>query len=99
MKAIIKIDVPESRVGQEVAIHFNDGTVQNGKCEAVKVRERPEKLLPCKCGCKYREHWYGAPNSYNAYMLKCHNCGFKANGKNIIELHKNWNRLIKEESE
>lgn len=99
VKAVIKIDAPKSQIGQEVTIHFNDGTVQNGKCEAVKAREYPEKLLPCKCGCKYREHWYGANSSDNAYILKCHKCGFRASGKNEIDLHKNWNRLVKEESE
>lgn len=99
MKAIIKIDAPESQIGQEVTIHFNDGTVQNGTCEAVKVREYPEKLLPCKCGCKRREHWYGEPHTDRALILKCCKCGFRATGRNDIVLHKNWNRLVKEESE
>lgn len=60
MKAVIKLDVPEYQIGQKVSIYFPDTMVKHAICEAVKERKRPERLLPCTCGCKRREHWYGS---------------------------------------
>ena len=95
MKAIIKLDVPEWQIGQDVTIYFPDTMVIHAKCEAVKTRPKPEKLLPCKCGAKRREHWFGS-KSDRAFILKCYKCGFEASGKNEIEAHKNWNEAVKE---
>lgn len=95
MKAIIKIDVPEWQIGKEVSIYFPDTMSIRAKCEAVKERERPEKLLPCICGSKRREHWYGI-TPYRE-ILKCPKCNRKAEGKNEIESHKAWNEMIREE--
>ena len=51
------------------------------------------KLLPCKCGCTRRAHWYGN-NKDNAYILKCVNCGLKAKGSTEREVRLNWNRMV-----
>ena len=61
-----------------------------------KIRERPERLLPCKCGCKRREHWYGCTEQ-NAMILKCYRCEFQASGANEIEVHKAWNKAVSDE--
>ena len=99
MKAIIKLDVPEYQIGQEVLVFFKDTMSEKGICEAVKEHQRPERLLPCKCGCKRREHWYGPRNSENAYILKCCKCKFSIGGKNEIDVHKKWNEAVKNEKE
>lgn len=96
MKAIIKLDVPEWQIGQEVRIYFPDTMVKYAKCEAVKPG--PEKLLPCICGCKRREHWYGT-NDENRIILKCRKCGFKAAGKNEADARRKWNEAVKEKLE
>lgn len=95
MKVIIKLDVPDWQIGQEVSVFFPDSMIKHGVCEAVKVRERPERLLPCKCGCKRREHWCGT-NTDNAEILICCKCGFRVDGKNEIDAHKKWNKAINE---
>jgi len=97
MKAIIKLDVPEWQIGQDVQVYFPDSMYKLGKCEAVKERERPEKLLPCKCGCNRREHWCGT-NPNRAEILICKKCGFKVAGRNEIDVHKKWNEAIRNES-
>ena len=102
MKAIIKLDVPEYQIGQEVSIYFKDTMSKKGICEAVKERQRPERLLPCKCGCRRRERWYGGwygSNSNNITILKCCKCGFGVGGKNEIDVHKKWNEAVKNEKE
>lgn len=97
MKAVIYLDVPEWQIGQDVSVYFPDTMVKHGKCEAVKVRERPERLLPCKCGSKRREHWYGGSPD-NLEILKCCKCGYSVGGKNEIDVHKKWNEAIKKET-
>lgn len=57
-----------------------------------KIRERPERLLPCKCGCKRREHWYGI--NERSEILKCCKCGFEVAGKNEIDVHSKWNKAV-----
>jgi len=94
MKAVVYLDVPEWQIGQKVSVYFPDSMVTHSTCEAVKVRERPEKLLPCKCGCKKREHWIGC-RSTNAEILKCCKCGFEVAGKNVIDVHKKWNEAVR----
>lgn len=98
MKAIIKLDVPEWQIGQEVTIHFPDTMVKRGKCEAVKEHPGPEKLLPCICGCKRREHWYNSDRE-KGIILKCSKCGFKATGKNEADARRKWNEAVKEKLE
>ena len=94
MKAVVYLDVPEWQIGQEVSVYFPDSMMKRSVCKSVKVRERPEKLLPCKCGCKRREHWTGL-TSNNSEILKCCRCGFEVGGKNEIDVHKKWNEAVK----
>lgn len=96
MKAAIYLDVPEWQIGQEVSVYFPDTMLKHGKCEAVKEKKRPEKLLPCKCGCRRREHWCAA-GSEDSEILKCMKCGFKVYGKNEIDVHKKWNEAVSAE--
>lgn len=61
--------------------------------EKNKLRES-RKMLPCKCGCKRREHWFGA--SYdNPEGLKCMKCGFEVWGKNATDVIQKWNEAVK----
>ena len=98
MKAVIKLDVPEWQIGQEVTVYFPDTMMKRSKCEAVKIRQRPERLLPCKCGCKRREHWLGR-TSERARIIKCCKCGFEAAGKNEIDAPAKWNKAVRGESD
>lgn len=95
MKAVIYIDVPEWQIGQNVSVYFPDTMLKHGICEAVKIPERPEKLLPCICGCKKREHWYSTGD--RSIILICCKCKREASGKNEIEAHKKWNEMILKE--
>lgn len=65
--------------------------------ELLKAKYKPResrKMLPCKCGCKRREHWYGS--SYdNSEGLKCTKCGFEVWGKNAIDVIRKWNEAVK----
>lgn len=96
MKAVIYLDVPEWQIGQDVTIYFPDTMMKHGKCEAIKIRERPERLVPCVCGSKRREHWFGT-TSERMEILKCCKCGREASGKSEIEVHKKWNEMILQE--
>ena len=44
MKAIIKLDVPEWQVGQEVTVYFKDTMMKRGICELENI----ETEKPCK---------------------------------------------------
>lgn len=98
MKAIIKLDVPEWQIGQEVRIYFPDTMVKYAKCEAVNKNPKQEKLLPCICGGKRRERWYGMKDE-NSIILKCCKCGFRAAGKNEADARRKWNEAVKEKLE
>lgn len=56
------------------------------------------KLLPCKCGCNSREHWYGI-NKDNAYILICRNCRAEAQGGTEREAKLNWNKMARGEED
>ena len=93
MKAVIYLDVPNKQIGQDASIYFPGMTVLHGKCKAIK---RPERLIPCTCGCKRRENWYGRKNTNDAFILKCCKCGFRVSGISKIDVHKKWNEAINE---
>ena len=59
-----------------------------------RERQRPERLIPCTCGSKRREHWVGC-YPYNKFILKCSRCGFTVNGTSEIAVNKNWNEAIR----
>lgn len=58
-----------------------------------------EKFLPCTCGCNRREHWIAWGDFGKEITLKCCKCGKNESGGTEEEAKKNWNVMIKEESE
>ena len=56
-----------------------------------------EKLLPCTCGSKRREHWYGWKGNKETITLCCSRCGKKVTGSTETEARRNWNEAIKAE--
>lgn len=97
MKAYVVVDVPEWQIGQEAKVYFPDSMSARGICIAVKEKVKPERLLPCVCGSKRREHWYGSGDK--SRILICSKCRREVSGKTEIEAHKKWNEMIKEEEE
>lgn len=62
--------------------------------ELLKEKYKPResrKMLPCKCGCNRREHWYGTRD-----VLKCTKCGFEVWGKNTSDVRRKWNEAVKQ---
>ena len=55
--------------------------------EPPKPKRESRAMLPCTCGCRRREHWFGA--DYEA--LVCKQCGRKVSGKNAMDAIRNWN--------
>ena len=60
---------------------------------------KPEKLLPCICGCKKREHWARSYKGIRYKILVCPKCGREASGRSEREVRHNWNEMIKGEEE
>ena len=58
-----------------------------------------EKLLPCVCGSKRREHWYTYVNGVEYAVLRCERCEREASGRTEREARKNWNDMVRGESE
>ena len=57
-----------------------------------------EKLAPCICGYKKREHWSSYKDGVWYEQLKCPKCGMESTpGKTEAEARKNWNIMVKEE--
>ena len=71
--------------------------------ELLKAQEQKKKesraMLPCKCGCKRREHWYGGDDPNKREQLKCERCGFTAYGKNATDVIRNWNKAVSENAD
>lgn len=68
--------------------------------EAQEPKKRESKaMLPCKCGCKRREHWFGGDDPEKFEMLKCYRCGFTAYGKNATDVIRNWNKAVRENAD
>ena len=66
--------------------------------QAQKKRES-RAMLPCKCGCKRREHWFGGDDPEKFEILKCSHCGFTAYGKNATDVIRNWNKAVKADAD
>lgn len=80
----------EIDTGKKVkAEDIKDGLKELG-FNLIPVKKR-ENLLPCVCGSKRREHWYGP----NFISLVCPRCRLEARGTNETELRKNWNEMIR----
>ena len=91
MKAIIRIDVPEYQIGQEVSCYFKDTMNVKGICEAertghwykwyeeIKRDDKCTDYIPhCKCSECNKE--------YDAHIIQfinfCPNCGADMRGDN-----------------
>ena len=74
-------------------------TIEELKAEAkalgyTVVKTKPqEKLLPCICGCRYRERWSGTHD--HSVIIKCHKCGREASGRTEREARHNWNEMVR----
>lgn len=89
MKAVVKIDVPEWQIGQDVSIYFPDTMLKRGKCEAEKqghwiVSEPNEytRIVKCsECGgpapfVYVSDDYYGGRGHGEDEKTKfCPNCG------------------------
>ena len=66
--------------------------------KAQRPRQRKERMLPCTCGCKRREHWtVVGPNP--GEELRCMKCGFSARGRNAADAVRQWNKAVKGETD
>lgn len=61
--------------------------------------KKQEKFLPCTCGCNRREHWIRWVDDGTETILKCCKCGKSASGMSEAEAKRNWNEMIRAESE
>lgn len=57
-----------------------------------------EKLLPCVCGCKRREHWVRFVRGDTYRIIGCKKCEREAMGRTDREVRHNWNEMIRGES-
>lgn len=62
----------------------------------IPVKEK-EKLLPCTCGSKRREHWSRWTGDRLEITLCCSRCGKRASGTTEAEARHNWNDMIMRE--
>ena len=60
-----------------------------------KPKRESRAMLPCKCGCKRREHWLSA-SSEKPEGLKCMKCGFEVWGTNQTDVIRQWNKAVQE---
>ena len=58
-----------------------------------------EKLLPCACGSKRREHWSTYEKGKNYTVLRCEKCGRGASGRTEREARRNWNDMVRGDSD
>lgn len=70
-----------------------------GWCPLKEPKPRESRaMLPCKCGCNRREHWF-APGNELCEELRCKKCGFTIAGKNQIDAIRRWNEAVKPKEE
>ena len=62
------------------------------------VIKRPEKFIPCTCGCNRREHHYvyNMSSREESVILKCMKCGYSIQGKNEMDARRKWNEAIRD---
>lgn len=58
-----------------------------------------EKLLPCTCGSKRREHWQKWIGNDWEITLCCMRCGKSVSGIGDAGARSAWNEMIRSESE
>ena len=62
--------------------------------EQSRLSNNHERLLPCKCGCRKREHWYSG-DKQAPEQLRCMKCGFSVCGKNSADARRQWNEAVR----
>lgn len=56
MKAIIRLDVPDWQIGEEVTVYFPDTMMTHGICEALNPQPKKSEESRCqKCGKCFTE--------------------------------------------
>lgn len=77
MKAVIKLDVPEWQIGQDVMVYFPDTMTKKGKCELLKEKEEVIPVIVRMERSKYY-HEYVCPVCKNDLFYDqnyCSECG------------------------
>lgn len=59
----------------------------------IKIPEPLEPLLPCVCGRKKPQCWYGL----NFYVYRCPDCGRAGKSGKNREARHSWNEMVKTE--
>ena len=57
MKAIVKLDVPDWQIGQDVTVYFQDTMMKHTKCELLKEQEAVKPVRDEQTG---RLYWFCA---------------------------------------
>ena len=60
----------------------------------IPIKKR-ERLLPCTCGSKRREHFDTFRNGMWMHLLRCCKCNKEALGRTEIGAIKAWNEMIR----
>ena len=63
----------------------------------IPIKKR-EKLLPCTCGSKQREHFDTFRNGMWMKLLRCPKCNKEALGRTESGAIKAWNDMIRKEN-
>ena len=61
--------------------------------------KKREKLLPCICGSKRREHWDTYVKGVHYRVLRCEKCDREVSGRTEAEAIHNWNEMIRSEQD
>ena len=79
------------------------GAANGAMAAAIKLlkEQEPKKresraTLPCKCGCKRRDHLYAHSSAWPV-GLKCAKCGFTVWGDNATDVIRRWNEAVKQD--
>ena len=94
MKYTIEFELPDNdTVVEGMKTRYVQWSVwgYTGLAIATPKKKESRALLPCTCGCKLRERWYGG----GGVELVCKKCGKNVEGKNEIDAIRNWNAMIR----
>ena len=56
MKAVIKLDVPDWQIGQDVSVYFPDTMFKTGKCETDRTKKLGSSILVTRQAAKSEDH-------------------------------------------
>lgn len=97
------LETPEELIEQIYAETGFDirSSVEDQPFEYIPIREEPKRkrpsraLMPCKCGCKRREHLY-KPGADDPEGLMCMVCGLTVWGHSQMDVIRRWNEEVKQ---